>query len=251
MKVRQKLFTVLFLGLWLMASPLLAQKEAPAEEDEFFYERELTYGINLNTNGGLIGGVAGKYAIRIDNRWFHHIGLEIVNVKNPKEERLSNPQTNQSFIPQKMNYLFVIRPQYGREYLLFKKGPEDGVHLNAIAAVGPSFGLLKPYYILYSATGPNDAQSVPYNSALHRRNTTNIYGSGSFFDGFDELKVNLGISLKLALSFEFGQFNDNVIGIEVGGIAEQFGRKLEIMDVAPNRSLYTSGFITLYYGNKE
>jgi hypothetical protein len=95
MKVRQKLFTVLFLGLWLMASPLLAQKEAPAEEDEFFYERELTYGINLNTNGGLIGGVAGKYAIRIDNRWFHYIGLEIVNVKNPKEERLSNPQTNQ------------------------------------------------------------------------------------------------------------------------------------------------------------
>lgn len=251
MKARVSLITALFLVLSLWAMPLLAQKEAPAEEDEFYYENELTYGINFNTTGGLVGGLAGKYAIRIDNKWYHHIGLELVNVKNPKEERVSNPQTNQSFIPQKMNYLFVVRPQYGREYVLFKKGPEDGVHLNAIAAAGPSFGLLKPYYILYSATGANDVLSVPYNSGLHRRNTNNIYGSGSLFDGFNELKVNLGLSLKLALSFEFGQFNDNVIGIEVGGVAEQYGRKLEIMDVAPNRSFFASGFITLYYGNKD
>lgn len=239
------------IGLLLIGNQVLAQKEVPAEEDEFFYDTELTYGINFNTNGGVIGGVAGKYAIRINEKWFHHIGLQLLNVKNPKEERLTNTTTNQSFIPLKMNYLLVLRPQYGREYILFKKGPEDGVHLNAIFAAGPSFGLVKPYYILYSTTNANDALSVPYDPALHRKNLNNIYGAGSFFDGFNTMKVKLGLSLKAALSFEFGSVNSNVIGVELGTIVETFGQKIPIMDVAPNRATYTSGYITLYYGSKD
>ncbi len=219
-----------------------------AQDDEFDYESEFTYGINFNTNARLIGGFVFKYARAAGKNQFNSFGLEIVNVKHPKEHRLPNQMGN-SFIVGKALYLVAVRPQYGREIVLFRKAPEDGVQLNLIMAAGPSLGITKPYYVLYSDDNNfQTARSVPYNPDRH--NIERIYGSGPITDGFDNLRLNLGAHAKTGFSFEFGRFNNSVVGIEVGLLMEAYTRKIEIIPVAPNRSVYPSAYFTLYYGNK-
>ncbi len=238
------LLKALGLVIALSAAPLYAQ------EDEFEYESEFNYGINFNTNGGLIGGGMLKYATRMAPNRYHHFALEWVNVKHNKEVRRANRQTNNSFIPYKLNYFLPLRLSYGVEQVLFRKAPEEGVQVNAILAGGPSFGFTKPYYVLYDAENNNvdQARSVPYDPQRH--NPSFIFGAGGPLDGIGNMKMQLGMHAKLGLSMEFGIFNNSVAGLEVGFMAERFGRNIPIMYEAPNQRAFSSFYITLYYGDK-
>jgi hypothetical protein len=220
-----------------------------AQTDEQAYSEEFTYGVNFNTNAGLIGGLDFKWAKAIGERKYYCFGFGLVNVKHPKEYRFRNDATGNSFLAYKTNYLFVLRPFYGREFVLFRKAAEEGVHINAIFSGGPSLGMLKPYYLLYveSNTNPNSIVSVPYTKDL---NLNQIYGVGNLSDGLNEMKFSLGLHAKAALSFEFGQIKNSVVGMETGLIIEKFAKEQQIMAFAENRSLFTSAFITLYYGRK-
>lgn len=221
-----------------------------AQSDEQAYSEEFTYGINFNTNAGLIGGFAFKWAKQVKPKQYRSFGFELVNVKHPKEYKFRNDVTGNMFIAFKSHYLFSFRPYYGREFVLFGKAPEEGVHINAIVAGGPSIGIRKPYYVLYVdvPTSPNSAVSVPYDTSL---NDNQIYGVGNFSDGFNELTFTAGVHAKSSLTFEFGQIKSSVIGVELGVLAEQFAKKQVIIPYVKNRSFFTSAFITLYYGKKN
>lgn len=235
------------LGVALLASPAWAQ----VDEEEDSYQSEFAYGVNLNTNAGLIGGIMLKNSRRITNNMYHYFYLEIVNVKHAKEYRQPNPYTGNLFTLGKVNYLFVIRPQYGREFVLFRKAAEEGVQINGILAAGPSFGLVKPYYIQYQFSG-NDIRSVPYDPRIHT-SIDRILGSGSFFEGFDQTKFNIGASIKAAVSFELGTFRNSVTGFEVGVLTEVFTEKIPIMapDFANNQSVFTSGYVNIFFGSRR
>jgi hypothetical protein len=240
----KKLNTIICTILFLLVPYALM-----AQDDEFDYESEFTYGINFNTNAGIIGGLVFKYAKAAGKNQFQSFGLEIVNVKHPKEHRFDRQYAGNGFIVGKALYLIAVRPQYGREIILFRKAPEDGVQLNLVMAAGPSFGVTKPYHVLYSDDNNfQTARSVAYDPSIH--NIERIYGSGPITDGFDNLRINLGAHAKTGFSFEFGRFNNSVVGIEIGLLMEAYTRKIEILPMAPNRSVYPSAFFTLYYGNK-
>jgi len=237
---------ILFLFLTFTISSCF---EARAQSDELSYSEEFTYGINFNTNAGLIGGFDFKWAKAKGPKQYHCFGFGFVNVKNPKEYRFPNDATGNTFLAYKTNYLFVLRPFYGREFILFRKAAEEGVHINAIFSAGPSIGMLKPYYVLYleNPANPNSALSIPYTEDL---NLNQIYGVGNLTDGLNEMKFSIGIHAKAAVAFEFGQIKNSVVGLETGIVAEQFAKEQKIMAFASNRSFYTSAFITLYYGRK-
>ena len=220
-----------------------------SQTDEQAYSEEFTYGINFNTNAGLIGGFNFKWAKANGPKQFHCFGFEIVNVKNPKEYRFRNDQTGNTFLAYKTNYLFSLRPFYGREFILFRKAAEEGVHINATLAGGPSIGMLKPYYVLYieSPSNANSVISLPYSKEL---NMGQIFGVGNFTDGFDGMKFTAGIHAKASISFEFGQIKNSVVGLETGFMLEKFAKVQEIMVYAPNKSFFASTFLTLYYGRK-
>lgn len=235
--------------LWLFLS-LMSIHTSYGQEEELEYEEEITYGINWNTNGGLIGGFMFKYAKSLSLNHYQSFGIEICNVKHPKEITYPN-RNSTNFIANKLNYLLAVRPEYGHEFVLFRKAPEDGVHANAIIAGGPTFGVLKPYYIQYQDPNhPNDGPtSVPYDPAKHP--LSSIQGPGSPLDGLDMLKVVLGVHAKASVSFEFGRINSSVIGVELGVLGEVYPKKIEIMSGgAANKSSFGSAFFTLYYGNK-
>ena len=136
-------------GLLLCLAPALAQAQDEDDETSTSYEREFNYGVNFNTNGGLIGGVAFKYAWERKPGWYNRVYLEVVNLKHPKEFRVRSLIS--TYIPSKYEYLFAIRPSFGQEYVLFSKAPEEGVQLNAVFGAGPTFGITKPYYVFVFA----------------------------------------------------------------------------------------------------
>ncbi|HEX8546819.1 MAG TPA: hypothetical protein VF691_07640 [Cytophagaceae bacterium] len=221
-----------------------------AQIEENDYTSEYTGGVNLNTNGGLIGGLAFKYSRKISHNQYTYYGLEIINVKHPKETRLTNTSTGNSYIYAKANYLFPIRLQYGREIILFHGAEEEGVQVNFVGALGPTIGLLKPYMIEYDYGAYT--QIEPYDP----QNPRTPLGSGGLLTGFTKSRVAPGFNLKAALSFQFLQFKGNVTGVEAGGILEGFTQKIPLLvlegSVQPqNRSFFSSVYVTIFFGFRK
>jgi hypothetical protein len=220
-----------------------------AQDDEFDYNEEISYGVQINTVGGVIGGGMIKYAKLVNDRRFRLLSLELVNIKHPKEVRgLASPNAS-PFIFGKSNYLFSLRPQYGQEFLLFKKASEEGVHINAVVASGISIGVTKPYYVYYDSLNLNGTTiSVPYTTSLR---DDYILGPGNFLDGINQLGFHPGLHFKGGLNFEFGRFNNSVVGLEVGFMIERFfSKSLVLMPRAERINQFNSLYLTFYYGKK-
>src|SRR5882762_2024999 len=116
-------------------------------QDSYDYNSEFIWGINKNTSGGLIGGLVFKKGRKLSDKVVETFGLEVVNVKNPQEVRRSSNSTGNFFIYGKSNFLYAFRFQYGRDFILFKKAPQQGVEIKLVTAIGPTIGVVAPYYI--------------------------------------------------------------------------------------------------------
>ena len=230
-------------------------------EAEEGYSREFTYGVNFNSNGGLLGGVMIKQTYHLQDKWYQFWALEAVEVQHPKEKPArQNPYTGASFKYGKSNYLFVLRPQYGREYTFFRKAAESGVQVNGIVAAGPSLGILAPYYIQYDYTrydnngnpiGPSDVRNEQYDPAIHTQLDQRLVGSAGVFTGLAEPSLAVGANIKAGVSFEYGRYMESVTGIEVGILYEAFATNVVLVPQAENAQQFTSFYLTLYYGRRR
>ncbi|SMD35396.1 hypothetical protein SAMN04488029_2496 [Reichenbachiella faecimaris] len=233
---------------------LFAAGAAAQSSGHYDYTKEFIWGINKNTNGGLIGGFIMKFSSAISETQFQTIGFEIMNVKHPKEHRRTSAAGN-PFIYGKSNYLYAIRGQYGRDFILFKKAPQQGVQINASIAVGPTIGIVAPYYVKVG-----DSQTaVPfgYDPKTTGSATPLLYsyqtitGTGHLFQGLGESKIKPGLNLKASLTFEMGAFKSNVTGFEIGGLVEAYAGTIELMPEEDNNAVFLSAFITLFYGQRK
>ena len=226
-------------------------------EDEDSFSKEFTYGITINTNSGLPGGFVFKYAKNISPRWSHLFFIEIVNVKSNKENRISSALSqgsgSSSYINKKINNLYVVRPQYGREFLLFRKAPDQGVRIDAIMAGGLSLGFLKPYYVQYDFSGGalTDVRAVKYEDVLNGHSPESSIIGSSGFQGFGEMNMEVGLNAKLGLSFEFGAFKNSVTGFDIGFLVEGYPKEIPILYKVPNKSIFTSAYLTLFFGSRK
>ncbi len=220
--------------------------------DEENFKSVLSFGLTTNTNSGLLGGVAVRKEILINNnalrRQFHYFNFEIVSVNHYRESTSNVGGNGSGYVYGKQNYLFAIRPQYGREINLFRKSSEGGVNVNGIIAGGPTIGLLKPYYVQVFY-GRGTVRDEIFDSKKHTPN--NIAGSGGFFEGLGEATVVPGVNLKAALNFELDAFRQSNISLEIGFLAEAYTQKVNIMALSENRNLFTSGYITVFFGGKK
>jgi len=212
------------------------------------YETELVWGVTKNTASGLIGGFVVKHAKQIKPGVYRILGGEIVNIKHPNEVRLNSIITGNFFIWAKEIYLYSIRGQYGREFILFRKAPQQGIQINALFAGGPSIGLKTPYYIEISKGGLQNAK-VPYIAGQY--NFDQIMGTGNLFQGLFQSGVTVGFNLKSSLAFEFGTFKSNVTGIELGFLVDAYVETIEIVPAASNNAIFPTAFITFYYGSRR
>jgi|GEM_PF-95452 len=241
------------------------QEPLAMPSDEQSYRRETVFGINFNTQGGLIGGANVRVARVLDERWLRFWSLEGVSFKNPKEESYTNPYTGGSYKRYKANYAFALRPSIGVQRVLFRKAADAGVQVNALLSAGPSLALLMPYYISYDYTaqknrafGPNDVVvDEAYDPVKHAQYDF-IYDRAPIFSGISHTSVVPGAHLRGALSFEYGRYRDAVAGVEVGFLVEAYTKRLLILNPpAPadpnslNKQFLPSVYLTLYIGHRS
>ncbi len=240
-----KLKLILPLLLWSLSLDSFAQRE---DVGNYEYDKEILFGLNKNTNGGLIGGIVFKSGTRITDSQFSFWGIELSNVKNPKEARYNTALGN-SFIFGKSNYLYAIRPHYGREIVLFKKAPNQGVQVSALAAAGPTLGLIAPYYIEYAVSRVQTV-TEQYDSEIHQ-SRGNILGTGSLFQGIGQSEIAFGANLKAAFMFEFGVFRSSASGLEVGYMIEGFTKEIPLIPTTENNQIFQSAYFTFFYGFRK
>lgn len=254
------IYVILFLTLTHTLSFGQAIRTAPTEGEGDTYQSVTTFGITTNTNSGILGGISFRQAKRLDGELFglpqyRYLSVEVVNVKHPKELAAPINAAGSRYIAGKENYLFVIRPQYGREVTLFQRDEDDGISVSGILAAGPSIGIIKPYYLEVQTA--NNTRSVPASQAVATGET--IVGAGNFFKGFGESKLTVGVHVKAAVSFELSAFRTNTTGVEIGFLSEIFPQQVIIIpNTTPganradgNRSFFTSAYLTLFFGSKK
>lgn len=233
------------LGLLL---PLVGMSQT---QDSYSYQSEFTWGVNKNSAGGFIGGFTFKKARKKSDRVFETFGVEIMNVKHPQEVRRTSRFTGNFFIFGKSNYLYALRLQYGRDFVLFTKAPQQGVEIKAVFAAGPSIGIVAPYYIERAIDNIFVTAHEQYNPNDPNHAFNNILGTGNLFEGIGDSKLQLGGNLKAALNFELGVLKSSVTGFEVGVLTDAYFSKVNLMPTASNRAVFPTVFFTLFYGNRK
>lgn len=253
--IRAKLLLSICLLVALTTDLYAQRKRVKNEETEDIFKSFTSFGVTTNTNSGILGGAIFRKSNLMSSKLFdkpqyRYLALEVVNVRHPKElpQSLS---TGPRFVYAKENYFFVFRPEYGREITLFNRHEDEGITVSAIVAAGPSIGMEKPYMIQKQVSN-GQIVTVPFKVTDPSKDPyEGFVGVGSFFSGFGQSKFIPGVHVKTALSFELSAFRENVTGVEIGFLAEGFTRKAEIMAYTTNKSFFTSGFITLYFGSKK
>jgi len=236
--------------LTILALSLLATVAFGQTQDSYEYNSEFTWGINKNTSGGLIGGFVFKKARKLKNdRQLETFGLEVMNVKHPQEVRRNSIQSGNLFIYGKSNYLYALRFQYGRDFILFKKAPQQGAEIKAVFAAGPTLGIVAPYYVEYFPEGGGGfTVRGQYTPDI---NIDFINGTGRLFEGLGESKITPGLNLKAALNFELGTIKSQVTGFEAGFLIDAYTKTVEMVPSTKNYSVYPTLFITLFYGSRK
>lgn len=233
--------------------------------DEQSYKKEFVYGVNFNTQAGLIGGVTVRSARMLDERLFRFWSIEGVLLKNKKEEQVTTV-VGGVFTPFKANYPFSLRTSFGFQRILFRKAADAGVQVNGLLSAGPSIGLLMPYYITYDRTAPTTGVISPstdeivneqYDPAIHTDQRA-ILDRAPLFSGIGGTQVVPGFHLRGGLGFEYGRYRDAVTGVEVGFLMEAYAKRMVIFkttdatdDEQLNRKFFPSVYLTLYFGQRS
>jgi len=245
-----------FFLFWVIFSvPLLmmGQRKSAAPQKKEINASSSSWGIgvNTNTNSGILGGFS--FIKTLPNHSF--INVDLTNTKDYREFDSPFSYNGKTYVEGKLNYLINFRPEYGRQWALLKQASEGGTSLNGRIATGPTIGIQKPYFvdIVYTeAGGKSIATSVPMAKALDNTyNKSIISGEGSFFSGLSQAKFIPGWHVKTALEFKFETLKQNYLAIETGFIVDYFSQPVEILNQTNPRSVYTTGYVTFFFGKSK
>lgn len=220
------------------------QKSFAQNSGNYEYSTEMVWGVTKATNSGLIGGFLFKYAKELKEDKFHGGMIELVNIRHPQEQRYYSESGN-TYIGGKEHYLYSIRMSYLREFTFFKKAAQQGVQVNGIVAAGPTLGIEAPYYV--EVKYGNLTVKEPYDHTKNQK----VLGTGNILQGIGESSIVPGLNLKAGVSFEFGAFKSNVVGLEVGFQCDFFTREILIIPTTENYTFFPSAYVTLFYGSRR
>jgi len=225
---------------------LCAQGELDKQQKVFF-RNERSFGILLNSDGI---GVSYREAKRIDYRNKTLIEFDAGTLKNSKEyKQPSQWSQGGSYIYGKLNSTFFLRAGIGHQHELFKKADLGGIAVRYFYSAGPVFAIYKPIY--YKVLYPISA--LDYEVKEERFNASmaipqDIFGKASFTKGLNETKIMPGLYAKAGFNFEYSKEDKIIHAIELGAQVNAFPRKIPIMAISDNKSIFFSLFVSYRFG---
>jgi hypothetical protein len=244
MPARNKIFIVFL--LIIIRIPLFSQGEI-SDEPRILYRNEKSGSFFLSSNGW---GLDYTFGRRINARNQIIYKAEFMNVKHPKEVKISNNYySNQGFIFGKLNTFFEFKGYFGKQHELFRKNDKGGISVRYYYGLGPVIGVLKPIYyeVLYTRGISNEFYSriEKFNPSIHQ---SNIIGRASFFRGFDELSFVPGASLKSGLSFEYSRDDIKLHALEAAVAIDLFPKEIPIMATQHNSFFFLHLIVGYRFG---
>jgi len=181
-------FILLFPLMGVMAQNTFQPKQVVSNNVGIVYDKEFTFDIRLHTNGLALGVNIGRLKTFYKTRFYQ---FEIGELRHPKEERESNDNPNfsgrssRSFFFGKQNSLYVLRGGIGEKRYFSEKAKERGLAIGVSYVIGPSIGLLKPYYLDLLRSRDNTIEVVSEKfseeNADQFLDVRNIFGSSGYF----------------------------------------------------------------------
>jgi len=213
-------------------------------------------GITTTTNSGIIGGFSlRKYWLNGQNsQFFAQLDADAIN--DYREFTSPYSFNGRTYTEGKLNQLIVIRPELGKRWTLLQKSAQGGPALNGILSTGPSIGLQKPYYVDISYTNTTTSSTatfaVPYARTLDNSYPKSfIIGSASIFEGIAEIKPIPGWHIKSAINLELESFKQNHMSLELGFCIDYFSKPIEMLNQTEGRNVYTTGYLTFFFGKSQ
>jgi len=251
------IFILLFLSAFIHES---SAQIAPKEEVGFIYNRETTFNIRLATNRSLGAGMEwGR--LRTYNKT-KTLSLGVSEMKHPKEQKQNAaPSVRRSarpFIYGKQNSLFVLRSGWGAKRYYSEKAKQKGVAVGISYSIGPTLGLLKPYYLTLNLEGTSAGTGRPTAVKYSEKNkadflnNSKILGAAPFTQGFSELSVLPGGTASIAYHMDWGAYDEMVKALEIGFTVDVFAKKAPIfVNDAQNNQVFFNFFLNLQFGKRK
>lgn len=262
----------IFLLLTISSTLLLGQQRLPgnqniydAEGPGFVYDNEWTFNFGLGTPRNLFLGFTRAKLKAYNKSTFYTLFLG--DIRHSREQR-SNferiiPQTNQvsrPFVYGKQNQFYAIRVGFGTRTYLSEKAKQRGVAMGYSWEIGPTLGLLKPYYLEVQTGELNNGtiRDIAYSEETKALflDRFRIFGASSWGQGLDELKIIPGVHGRASVHFGFGAYDEMAKSLEVGIQGDFFFRNAPIMvesDLTPgvtNSNLRMSLFLQMQLGKR-
>jgi len=216
--------------------------------------KERSAGLRLNTDGWSVFFESGKVKSQDVKRMdmFHDVRIlqfEFSERRHPKELKMygwdRDRQSDQMYVFGKINNFYALKFNIGNRKMLAGKPYPKAVSVHWVYAAGLSLGLLKPYYVnAYDGAGKPEVMKYSEETAPYFLNSLNVIGASGLAQGLGEIKIKPGLHLKSALHFDYAADKFVVSAIEIGGTAEIYASKIELM-ANQNATQY---FFNLYAG---
>lgn len=181
--------------------------------------------------------------------------LEIVERKNSKEEKSTNPYVNSApFIYGKINFFYPMKLGVQQQFLLGNKGNKNGVSVSCNFGGGLSLGLLRPY--LVEVANAEDVISFVnyetlYNEDYNVSDSFAVIGGPGLGQGWNKMKMIPGMYLKSALRFDYGKYNEIISGLEIGASLEYYSKKIPQMIAIKQNQLFLGVYLSLIFGTRK
>ncbi|HAN79245.1 MAG TPA: hypothetical protein DCQ31_16500 [Bacteroidales bacterium] len=230
---------LLFLLLTIASTSGYAQGEIDKQKD-VFYRDESSWAAMLSSNGY---GLNYTYNKRIDAFNWHSFGIDFSEIKSRKEYRTSPSVQGRKFAYGKINYVYSLRFNYGKNKEIYSKYDAGGIAIRRFYSISGTLGIKKPIYYYYYI----DEETVEIRELDLNASILNIYDNAPYQYGLENIAFVPGASVKFGYNFDFSKAKKQIHAVEVGAIADVFMSNVNIM--ATNPQFYYVGFYAAYrYG---
>ena len=167
------------------------------------------------------------------------------------------------YMPKKNNF-YNLNLMFGKMRMLADKGRKSGVDIGLYYGGGLSLGFAKPYYLeLIYGNGINfTTRDERYQDGLEPDGNANIflnpqriYGASGFSFGLNEMKIYPGAKAKVALVFDWANYNEFVKALEVGAMANVYASRVPILvalddEIDYNKFLFMNLYVKFMFGKR-
>jgi hypothetical protein len=228
--------------------------------------KETSFGARIHNDGWTVffesGSAKAKDMKRIEK--FHDVRIfqvEFSERRHPKELRMIgwdiDKASDKKYTFAKLNTFYALKFNYGNRKMIAGKPFGNSVSVHWVYAGGVALGFLKPYYVdaYVSKDGGQtfERENIKYSPEVSEYflNPVYIVGSSGFTQGLGELKIKPGLHLKTALHFDYAKDKFLVSAAEIGGTAEFYSSKIELMANQKAVPYFFNIYASLQFGKRK